>query len=308
MTNRILGGFLAIFCTGQAISQPQSEPPALAGGGAPAKVNKYVLSVQERIDAEAPELEKLYQTLHANPELSLMEEQSSARMAKELQQLGFTVTTKVGGHGVVGVLKNGDGPTVLVRADMDALPIIESTGLPYASKVRARDKDGNDVGVMHACGHDMHMTCLVGTARVLARLKDRWQGTLVFIGPAGRGNRRRRPHDARGRPASRASPAPITASPCTAIRAPRTATSPIREGMLMANVDTVDIIVHGQGRPRLGAAHDHRPDRPVRPHHPRSANDREPGSQSDRSRRWSRSARSTAAPSTTSFRPRSSCS
>ena len=91
------------------------------------------------------------------------------------------MTTKVGGHGVVGVLKNGPGPTVLVRTDMDALPIIEATGVPYASKVRTRDKEGNEVGVMHACGHDMHMTCLVGTARVLTKLKDRWQGTLVFI-------------------------------------------------------------------------------------------------------------------------------
>ena len=127
-------------------------------------------------------LEKLYKHLHTHPELSFQEEQTAARLAKELKELGFEVTEKVGGHGVVGVLKNGKGPTVLVRTDMDALPVEEQTGLPYASKVRARDKDGNEVGVMHACGHDMHMTCWVGTARVLAALKDHWQGTLVFIG------------------------------------------------------------------------------------------------------------------------------
>src|SRR5207253_7446360 len=83
---------------------------------------------------------------------------------------------------VVGILRNGKGPTVLVRTDLDARPVAERTGLPYASKVRARDRDGKEVGVMHACGHDMHMACWTGTARVLARLKDRWHGTLLFIG------------------------------------------------------------------------------------------------------------------------------
>ncbi len=127
-------------------------------------------------------LETLYKYLHTHPELSFEEEQTAARMAKELKSLGFEVTTKVGVTGVVGVLKNGPGPTVLVRTDMDALPVTEATGLPYASKVRTRDKDGNEVGVMHACGHDMHMTCWVGTARALAGMKDHWHGTLVFIG------------------------------------------------------------------------------------------------------------------------------
>ena len=93
--------------------------------------------------------------------MSLHEARTAARLARELKELGFEVTENVGGHGVVGVLKNGDGPTVLVRTDMDALPVIEQTGLPYASKVRMRDKNENEVGVMHACGHDMHMTCWV---------------------------------------------------------------------------------------------------------------------------------------------------
>ncbi len=127
--------------------------------------------VTKVIDAELKSLDALYKQLHAYPELSYEEEKTSARLAKELKSLGFEVTEKIGGHGIVGVLKNGDGPTLLVRTDMDALPIIEKTELAYASKMRTRDKDGNEVGIMHACGHDMHMTCWTGTARVLAATK-----------------------------------------------------------------------------------------------------------------------------------------
>src|SRR5262249_17380125 len=112
--------------------------------------------IKKHIDTEAASLETLYKYLHAHPELSFQEEQAAAVMAKELTKVGFEVTAKVGGHGVVAVLKNGPGATVLVRTDMDALPVTETTGLPYASKVRVRDKDGREVGVMHACGHDMH--------------------------------------------------------------------------------------------------------------------------------------------------------
>jgi metal-dependent amidase/aminoacylase/carboxypeptidase family protein len=114
-------------------------------------------AVKERIAADYERLEVLYKHLHANPELSLREARTSARLARELKEIGFDVTEHVGGYGIVGVLKNGDGPTVLVRTDMDALPVIERTGVPYASKVRTRDKNENEVGVMHACGHDMHM-------------------------------------------------------------------------------------------------------------------------------------------------------
>jgi metal-dependent amidase/aminoacylase/carboxypeptidase family protein len=114
--------------------------------------------IRKRIDADYPRLDALYKHFHAHPELSLQEEQTAARLAKELRAAGLKVTARVGGHGVVGVLKNGPGPTVLIRADMDALPITERTGLPYASKVRTRDRDGNEVGVMHACGHDVNMT------------------------------------------------------------------------------------------------------------------------------------------------------
>src|SRR5262249_1274769 len=140
-----------------------------------------VEAVKGRIAAEYDKLEALYKHLHSHPELSYQEEKTAARMASELRELGFEVTEKVGGQGVIGVLKNGAGPTGLVRTGMDALPVIERTNVAYASKVRVRDKAGNEVGVMHACGHDMHMTCWVGTARVLVALKDRWSGTLVFI-------------------------------------------------------------------------------------------------------------------------------
>lgn len=128
------------------------------------------------------DLESLYQHLHQNPELSFQEAQTAKRMATELQNYGFEVTPQVGGHGVVGVLKNGEGPTILVRADMDALPIQEETGLPYASQVTATDIDGKSVPVMHACGHDIHLTVWCGTARWLAEHPSEWSGTLVFIG------------------------------------------------------------------------------------------------------------------------------
>jgi len=129
-----------------------------------------------------PALESFYRDLHANPELSRMEEKTSAKLAGELRAAGCEVTERFGGYGVVGLIKNGPGPTVLVRADMDALPIAEETGLPYASRVRATDWWGKEVPVMHACGHDLHTTVLLGTARLLARLKNRWSGTLLLIG------------------------------------------------------------------------------------------------------------------------------
>jgi hippurate hydrolase len=134
--------------------------PAAAGGArrADTSVKELAGEVGKRVAEQSADLEALYKYLHTNPELSLHEVRTAARMAKELRQLGFNVTEKVGGHGVVGVLKNGKGPTVLVRTDLDALPVTERTGLPYASKVRVRDKDGRDVGVMHACGHDMQLT------------------------------------------------------------------------------------------------------------------------------------------------------
>jgi hippurate hydrolase len=128
------------------------------------------------------ELTELYRHLHANPELSLMEEKTAARIAAELRAAGLEVTEKVGGHGVVGVLKNGAGPRLLIRTDLDALPVTEQTPVAYTSKVRVKTAEGVDTGVMHACGHDVHMTCFVGVARWMSGNKDRWGGTILFVG------------------------------------------------------------------------------------------------------------------------------
>ncbi len=134
------------------------------------------------LDALYPSLDALYIDLHKNPELSLHEEKTAAKLATRLRALGFEVTEHVGGHGIVGVLKNGAGPTVLVRTDMDALPIKEQTGLTYASIISTKNDAGETVPVMHACGHDIHMASWVGAATLLAQAKDRWHGTLVFVG------------------------------------------------------------------------------------------------------------------------------
>jgi hippurate hydrolase len=137
--------------------------------------------IQNSIEKHYSSLEKLYTHLHQNPELSQKEEKTSALMARELKALGFEVFENIGGYGVAGVMRNGKGPTLLIRTDMDALPIEEKTNLPYASKVRSTNAAGADVSVMHACGHDIHMTVFVGTARALAETKQSWQGTVVMI-------------------------------------------------------------------------------------------------------------------------------
>jgi hippurate hydrolase len=139
-------------------------------------------TILANLDKLYPSLDALYLDLHRTPELSFHEEKTSAKMATRLRELGFEVTEHVGKFGVVGVLKNGPGPTVMVRTDMDALPVKEQTGLPYASTVVTKNDAGQEVGVMHACGHDIHMTSWIGAATLLARSKNLWQGTLVFIG------------------------------------------------------------------------------------------------------------------------------
>jgi hippurate hydrolase len=144
---------------------------------------------QSLADAELPSLLGIYKDIHSHPELSGHEERTAGFVAKELRAAGCQVTEHVGkyensklkAYGVVGVMKNGDGPTVLVRTDTDALPVEEETGLPYASKVVAKNDDGRDVHVMHACGHDAHIAAFVGTARSLGKLKDQWHGTIVFV-------------------------------------------------------------------------------------------------------------------------------
>jgi hippurate hydrolase len=147
-------------------------------------------SLDQMIDREMPSLLTTYKQLHAAPELSTQEKVTSALVASRLRELGYEVTYPVGQYlepgttcyGVVAIMKNGSGPTLLVRSDMDALPVQEQTGLPYASTVRTKSPAGDDVPVMHACGHDIHMTTLLGTARMLAQLKSQWHGTVMLIG------------------------------------------------------------------------------------------------------------------------------
>ena len=147
-------------------------------------------SLDAMVERELAALVSTYKMLHAAPELSHYEIKTSAFFASQLRALGYTVTENVGkyaqpnwkGYGVVAMMKNGDGPTVLVRTDLDALPVEEKTGLPYASTVKTKNDAGQDVSVMHACGHDIHITNMLGTAKMLAQLKDQWRGTLVLIG------------------------------------------------------------------------------------------------------------------------------
>src|SRR5580658_10814468 len=128
-----------------------------------------------------PDLEALYKDVHSHPELSMQETRTAGLAAERLRAAGYEVTTGVGKTGVVGLLRNGDGPTVMLRADMDALPVQEATGLPYASRVTATDSAGKSVPVMHACGHDMHVTWLIGTAKLFAKSRDAWKGTLMTV-------------------------------------------------------------------------------------------------------------------------------
>lgn len=141
------------------------------------------------VNSETPSLLETYKDLHSHPELSHFEARTSGIVAAALRDAGYTVTERVGkypdgsqAYGVVGILKNGAGPTLMIRADMDALPIVEETGVPYASHVTTKNKDGQSVGVMHACGHDVHSTVLIGTARALAAMKAQWHGTLMLVG------------------------------------------------------------------------------------------------------------------------------
>jgi len=136
----------------------------------------------KELESAYPDAHTLYLDLHQNPELSSHETQTAAKLAAHLRSAGYDVTEHVGGTGVVAILKNGPGPTIMLRTELDALPVEEKTGLPYASKVHAKDDAGHDVPVMHACGHDLHMAALLGTAEIMARSKDTWHGTLMLIG------------------------------------------------------------------------------------------------------------------------------
>ena len=202
--------------------------------------------VATRVAADYPAMKAFYLDLHQHPELSFMEVETSAKVAGALRAAGLEVTEKFGGYGVVGVLRNGTGPTLLLRTDLDALPVEEETGLPYASKVRVKDLSGREVPVMQACGHDVHMTVFTATARMLAGMRDQWSGTVVFVG---------QPAEERGGGAR----AMLTAGlyrqfpkPDFAVALHDSASLPAGkigtvEGFIMANVDTVEITVRGVG-------------------------------------------------------------
>src|SRR5947209_11433577 len=148
----------------------------------PVPAGAQVRQSSKDVDAAYADAHALYLDLHQNPELSAHETQTATKLAARLRNLGYEVTEHVGGTGVVAILKNGAGPVVMLRTELDALPVEEKTGLPYASKVRANDASGHEVPVMHACGHDLHMASLLGTAAIMAHSKETWHGTLMLIG------------------------------------------------------------------------------------------------------------------------------
>jgi hippurate hydrolase len=209
---------------------------------------------QSLADAELPSLLGIYKDIHSHPELSGHEERTAALVAKELKAADCEVTEHFGiyddpkfkAYGVIGVMKNGDGPTILVRTDLDALPVQEETGVPYASKITAKNDEGKDVPVMHACGHDVHVAAFIGAARALAKLKDQWHGTIVFVGqPAeetGNGARavlKAGLYDRFGKPAFALGfhdKADL-----------QTGHIGVTEGYTSANVDSIDVTVRGVG-------------------------------------------------------------
>lgn len=228
---RIAAPLLALLAA--CASRPSPSPAPLP----PAPGDELNGPLRAAVEAELPSILELYRWFHQNPELSLQEEKTAARFAAEVRQAGWTVTEKVGGTGVVAVLANGDGPAVLVRIDMDALPVREETGLPYASTT----------GVMHACGHDTHLATGVALARVLSKLRDRWSGTVILVGqPAeeiGLGARKML-EDPRFHQA-----APFQPVACLSLHnhLNRTGTVAICPGYAAANVDSLDITIFGRG-------------------------------------------------------------
>jgi hippurate hydrolase len=195
---------------------------------------------------QLPTLLETYRDLHQHPELSFHEESTARRLATALQAAGAEVTSGVGGHGVVAILRNGEGRTVMVRTDLDALPVVEQTGLAYSSQVRVHDDQQQEVGVMHACGHDIHITCLIGVAQYLNENRDAWRGTVVFIG---------QPAEERGAGALamlndglfKRFPKPDFALALHVDSALAAGKVGCREGYALANTDSVDIVVKGRG-------------------------------------------------------------
>lgn len=201
--------------------------------------------IEKSLNNNLPKLETLYLKLHQAPELSYMEKETGKVMAKQLANLGFTVTSNVGGFGVVGLYKNGNGPTVMIRTDTDGLPIIEQTGKNYASTVTTLDKNNSKVGIMHGCGHDIHMTSFIGTAQQLIENKSQWQGTLMMVAqPAEEVGAGAKAMLKEGLFTKFAKPDHILGLHVSAsVPAGKVAIAP---GYALANVDSVDITVKGK--------------------------------------------------------------
>jgi hippurate hydrolase len=194
----------------------------------------------------ASELVEVYREFHRHPELSLQEQQTAARLAESWKQAGVEVHRGIGGHGVVGLIKNGPGPTLMLRTDLDGLPVVENTGLAYASQEKVTSKDGTATGVMHACGHDIHITNLIGVAQFLASHKSDWSGTVMLIG---------QPAEERGEGAQRMIddglftkfPKPDMALALHVDGTLETGKIGVRAGYSLANVDSVDVTMNGRG-------------------------------------------------------------
>src|SRR3954471_11791869 len=198
------------------------------------------------VDREYPALEKIYTGVHQAPELSLMEEKTAAFLAGELRKAGYEVTEHIGGYGVVAVLKNGDGKTLMIRTDLDALPVKEETQAQYASNVVGKDATGQVVPVMHACGHDVHITTMVGVARTMAELKKNWHGTLILIGqPAEEVSAGAKRMIADG--LFRRWPRPDYAIALHVDAELEVGKVGFISGYAMANVDSIDILIRGMG-------------------------------------------------------------
>jgi hippurate hydrolase len=226
----------------------QAAPPS-----SPSKTITYrvppaevVKDLDRRIEKSLPSWIDFYKSCHAHPELSLQEKESADHVAKLLAAAGAKVTVEFGGYGVVGVLENGKGPTLLIRTDLDALPIVEDTGLPYASKVKVTLADGSTVGVMHACGHDVHQTVFTGTAQMLAAMKDQWHGRVLFVA---------QPAEEIGVGALAMIKAGLfekfgKPDACIALHVMpelEAGTVGVNSGWVYANVDSVDITIYGRG-------------------------------------------------------------
>ena len=243
--------------------------------------------VSQYLDGQMPDLLAAYKHFHANPELSLQELKTSARIAKVLKEAGYEVTSGVGGTGVVAVLENGAGPTILIRGDMDALPVVEQTGLPYASKVKLKADDGTMVGAMHACGHDVHITMVIGVGRALAELREHWGGTVVMIAqPAEEVGKGARMMIADGLFGT----FPETGALPVATRETRQAGGHRRPARRLGGGERRFRRHHDlrQGRPRRQAARQRRPDRRRRADRRRPTDPGQPPGRPDRARRGDR--------------------